>query len=386
MLQNKLGQTILKYTDYFLSFIEKCMEWSLPEQNIEDEKESGTTELVRPLPWLLFLPCLVIIRLIRVIINIGAFMFNSPKITPSEMIKFVQTRRRYLHDAMKKDKKERYELEVTTSEEKSEEKPEEKPEEKSEEEPEEKSVVESVDSTTTSKHSMSESEEEKQEKEENEKRKETLTEKINRLALENSEDDEDFDPDEYALSDMDSIDDDDENSNDDVSQDEIRDIIKDKKEFMKNMRITEQFLKAERAFTLASNQKLVESACEKRSSAKESRDKVEEHFAILQRIDSLECCTSDRSSQEGDPTFCSPVSSDSDSDTLNEPSMSIAKQCVSRKILKTKEFINGEARFSASMISDSKSRQTNNDAVVEKHSTNMSKSHKGKRTSRRKKN
>ncbi|KYN18008.1 hypothetical protein ALC57_09653, partial [Trachymyrmex cornetzi] len=338
MLQNKLGQTILKYTDYFLSFIEKCMEWSLPEQNIEDEKESGTTELVRPLPWLLFLPCLVIIRLIRVIINIGAFMFNSPKITPSEMIKFVQTRRRYLHDAMKKDKKERYELEDKRS---------------SINEPEEKSVVESVDSTTTSKHSMSESEEEKQEKEENEKRKETLTEKINRLALENSEDDEDFDPDEYALSDMDSIDDDDENSNDDVSQDEIRDIIKDKKEFMKNMRITEQFLKAERAFTLASNQKLVESACEKqnfifvctkfalrnfsrgmseteskehRSSAKESRDKVEEHFAILQRIDSLECCTSDRSSQEGDPTFCSPVSSDSDSDTLNEPSMSIAKR------------------------------------------------------------
>ncbi|XP_018341280.1 PREDICTED: uncharacterized protein LOC108747890 [Trachymyrmex septentrionalis] len=111
MLQSKLiSQTILKHTDYFLSLVEKCIEWSLPEQNSEDEKESGTTELVRPLPWLLFLPCLMILRLIRVIVNIGAFLFNYPKITSSEMIKFVQKRRRYLHDAMKNDKKERYKV------------------------------------------------------------------------------------------------------------------------------------------------------------------------------------------------------------------------------------------------------------------------------------
>ena len=35
MLQSKLRQIILEYTDYFLSLVEKCMEWSLPEQNIE---------------------------------------------------------------------------------------------------------------------------------------------------------------------------------------------------------------------------------------------------------------------------------------------------------------------------------------------------------------
>ncbi|KYM82022.1 hypothetical protein ALC53_07506 [Atta colombica] len=364
MLQSKLRQTILKYTDYFLSLVEKCMEWSLPEQNIEDEKELGKTELVRPLPWLLFLPCLMMLRLIRVIVNIGAFIFNYPKITSSEMIKFVQKHRKYLHNAMKKDKKERYKLKnyscyikihnkifnkttknsfkVTTSKEKS--------EEKSEEKPEEKSVAESIDSTTASKHSMCKSEEKKQEEEEKEEREETLIEKINRLALENSEDDEDFEANEYSSSYTDSIGGDSENSNDDVSPNEIRDIIKDSKAFNEKT-IIEQFLNAEQTFTLASNQKLVEPACEKqfiifyirvyeirstqffaryerngiRSSAKESCDKVEERFATLQRIDSLECCTSDRSSQEGNPTFYSPVSSDSDSDIPKDLSVSIAK-------------------------------------------------------------
>lgn len=38
---------------------------------------------------------------------------------------------------------------------------------------------------------------------------------------------------------------------------------------------------------------------------KESRDKVEEHLSPT-------CCTSDRSSQEGDSIFYSPISSDSD--------------------------------------------------------------------------
>lgn len=64
-------------------------------------------------------------------------------------------------------------------------------EEKLKEKSEEKSVTESMDSTSTSEHSTSESE--KHEKEEKEKeQKETLKEKIDRLALENSEDDESF--------------------------------------------------------------------------------------------------------------------------------------------------------------------------------------------------
>lgn len=56
---------------------------------------------------------------------------------------------------------------------------------------EERSVTESTDSTAKLKHATSESE--KEEKKEKKEKKETLNEKIDRLALECSEDDEDFD-------------------------------------------------------------------------------------------------------------------------------------------------------------------------------------------------
>ncbi|KYQ52569.1 hypothetical protein ALC60_08285 [Trachymyrmex zeteki] len=364
MLRSKLGQTMLKLTDYFLWILEKCTEWSLPRQNIEDEKDSEKTELVRPLPWLLFLPSLMILRIIRLIVNIGASLLNYPMITPSKMIRLVQKSRRYLHDAMKKDKKERCELKdkrssmykgkkalirsirLTLSSLSCLDTPKPSPsppptkicisvnldpdsvtttsEEKLKEKSEEKSVTESMDSTSTSEHSTSESE--KHEKEEKEKeQKETLKEKIDRLALENSEDDESFKPDEYSSSDVDSIDD--ESSDGNVSPNEIRDIVEAKNTVAFKKKVTmEQFLEVERTSTSVSEQKSIESTCEKRSSAKESRDKVEEHFATSQRIDSSECCTSDRSSQEGDLTFYSPISSDSDSDAPKEPSVSTVQR------------------------------------------------------------
>ncbi|XP_018404961.1 PREDICTED: histone chaperone RTT106-like isoform X2 [Cyphomyrmex costatus] len=372
MIQSRLGQTILKLIDYFLWIVEKCMEWSLPRQNIKDEKDSKKMELVRPLPWLLFLPSLIILRIIRVIVNIGASILSYPKITSSEMVKLVQKYRRYLHDTMKKkkkEKKEKYnELKVTTTS-----------EEKSENKSEEKSVTESMDSATSK--DSSESEDEKQDKEEREKKewKESVNDKIDRLALENSEDDEDFEPDECSSSGTNSIDDDDENSDGNVSLNEINDIIEDAVTFKKNKNI-EQFLHAEQTSTLACKQEPIESACEKKTSAKESRDKVEEHLAPSQRIDSSECCTPDRSSQE-DPTFYSPISLDNDSP--KKLLMSTVKQYVSRKILDTKEFINGEVRFiSASTISESKSSRQTDNAVTEKYSTNVSKGRKGKRTSR----
>ncbi|XP_011687605.1 PREDICTED: uncharacterized protein LOC105449867 isoform X4 [Wasmannia auropunctata] len=337
VMQSRLGQSILRLADKFLWTVEKCAEWSLPRQDVsEDGKDSGKPKLVRPLPWLLFLPSLVMLRTIRVTGNIGVYILGYPAITPSEMVKLVQKSRRYLNATMKKGMKERCEVKdkrpsmneakkalirsirltlsslscldaskpslsppptkiyvssvldpdpVTTTS-------------------EEKSVTESMDSTEKLKDSSSESEEEEKE--------ETLDEKIDRLALDSSEGDEDFD----------------------------------------------------------------------RSSAKESRDKAEERLATSKRRDSPECYTPDRSSQEGDPTFYSPISSDSDAP--KESSVPIAEQCPARKVVKTKELINGEARFiPASTIAESKSsaRRANNGAVVEKRSTNVSKCHKGKRTS-----
>ncbi|XP_025990099.1 uncharacterized protein LOC105202133 isoform X2 [Solenopsis invicta] len=356
VVQSRLGQTVLKLVDNFLWTAEKCMEWSLPRHEVgedENRKDSGKPCLVRPLPWLLFLPSLVMLRVIKVTMNVGAFILGYSQITSSGMIRFVQISRRYLNAAMNKGK-EKHEIKVTTSEEKS------------------------VDSTTKVKDSTSEAEKE-------EKKEETLNEKLDRLALENSEDDEDFDPAKCSLSDT-SDDDDDENSDDgNVSPTEVLDIIEDTKAFQKSLNHIEQFLKAEQqTSTLTTHQELVEPVCGKRSSAKESRDKVEERFATSRRIESPECYTPDRSSQEGEPTFYSPISSDSDAPKeCSMSSVSVAEQRIPRKILKTN--VNGEARFissSTSTISESKSSgQINNGAVMEKRSTNVSKYHKGKRMS-----
>ncbi|XP_012537521.1 serine/threonine-protein kinase rio2 isoform X3 [Monomorium pharaonis] len=355
VIQSRLGQTMLKLVDNFLWTVEKCAEWSLPRHG-EDEnrKDSGKPHLVRPLPWLLFLPSLVLLRVMRVTVNIGAFIFGYSQITPSGMIKFVQLSRRHLNAAMNK-RKERQESKVTMTS-------------------EEKPITESKDSTEV-KDSTNALEEEEEEEEE------TLNEKIDRLALENSEDDEDFDPTKYSSSDT-SNDDDVENSDGNVSPTEILDIQNANKAFQKNLKNDiEQFLKAEQTSELAPKQEFIEPVCGKRSSAKESRDKVEERLATSQRIESPECYTPDRSSQEGDPIFYSPISSDSDAPKeCSMSSVSVTEQCVSRKILKTN--INGEARFiSTSTTSESKSsRQINNGAVMEKRSINVSKSHKGKRT------
>lgn len=47
----------------------------------------GKIELVRPLPWILFLPGLVILRIIRSGLNLGAFILGYPQIQPSVMVR-----------------------------------------------------------------------------------------------------------------------------------------------------------------------------------------------------------------------------------------------------------------------------------------------------------
>ncbi|XP_077269954.1 uncharacterized protein LOC143901459 isoform X2 [Temnothorax americanus] len=379
VVQSRLGQTALKLMDNFLWVVEKCAEWSLPRQEVrgdENRKDSGKPELVRPLPWLLFLPSLVLLRVIRATLNIGGYILGYPEITPSRMVKFVQICRRYLNKGMNKGTKERYEtkdkrssineakkaliksirltlssLSCLDASKPSLSPPPTKIHVGSVLDPdpvttlEEKSVTESTESTAKLKDSSSESEKE-----------ETLNEKIERLALENSEDDEDFDPAKCGFSSDTSSDENisDENSDDDkVSETEVNDVVEDAKLFRKNIKTNiERFLNAEQTSAPAPQEETVELDCEKRSSAKKSRDKVEERLAISQCIDSPECYTPDRSSQEGEPTFYSPISSDSDAPKES----SIAEQSKSPG-----ETING--------------------AVMQKRSTNVSKCHKGKRTS-----
>ncbi|GAB1859547.1 hypothetical protein CAJAP_00626 [Camponotus japonicus] len=382
MVQSSLGQTILKLMNNFLWTVEKCAEWSLPDQEIdlaedENKKTSEKSGLVRPLPWILFLPSLIMLRIIRMVMNAGALLIGYSQVTPSGLVKFLQISRKRLNDVKKSGMREKQDKDerslmnearkaliksirltlsslscldmskltpsppptkirvssvldpdapTTTSEEKS-----------------------ATESTNAEKQGNLTSCSESEEGEENEE-EETLKEKIDRLALESSDEDEDFDPADCSSSSIDKSNEEDDEEDDDnvndgnVSSTELSDIVKDGNVLLNKTTAVqneiEKFQASERAAAQAYDQRLP---------AEESRDKVEEHLS--QRIDSPTYCTP-RSSQEGDSTFYSPISSDSDT----------TKASIAEKTLKT-------------------SGETNNGAVVGKRSTNVNKCHKGKRTS-----
>ncbi|XP_078042789.1 uncharacterized protein LOC144473095 isoform X3 [Augochlora pura] len=97
--QTFVGLPLFKAIDYFLNVVEKSTQWSLPAHEISAEENGklfGKIELLRPLPWILFIPGLVILRVIRVGINVGAFIFGYPYVEPLKMVKFVQRCRRRL--------------------------------------------------------------------------------------------------------------------------------------------------------------------------------------------------------------------------------------------------------------------------------------------------
>ncbi|XP_076683176.1 uncharacterized protein LOC143376581 [Andrena cerasifolii] len=97
--KSSVGQSLLKLIDSFLWVVEKSAQWSLPAHEInaeENGKMFGKVELVRPLPWVLFLPGLVILRIIRTGLNVGALILGYPRIQPSGMVKFMQRSRRRL--------------------------------------------------------------------------------------------------------------------------------------------------------------------------------------------------------------------------------------------------------------------------------------------------
>lgn len=64
---------------------------ALIDRNLDIPDESGKSsvkpELVRPLPWILFLPGLVILRSLRASLNIGAFIFGLSSIEPITVVR-----------------------------------------------------------------------------------------------------------------------------------------------------------------------------------------------------------------------------------------------------------------------------------------------------------
>nr|XP_012140263.1 PREDICTED: uncharacterized protein LOC100874610 isoform X2 [Megachile rotundata] len=176
--QTSVGQTLFKLLDSFLWVVEKSAQWSLPSHEIaaeENGKVFGKIELVRPLPWVLFLPGLVILRIIRVSLNVGAFVLGYPRMQPSGMVKFVQKGRRRLRAFnLKAVKSVRRCNKLAT--------------------PDEKSTTESVGSPTLSKIKRKFSQVSSDEEGSDELDNEPLQARLDRLALEDSTDDPDFNP------------------------------------------------------------------------------------------------------------------------------------------------------------------------------------------------
>ncbi|XP_057328375.1 uncharacterized protein LOC130669464 isoform X2 [Microplitis mediator] len=93
------GQVLIKFIDRSLNVVEKTAQWSLPYSEIvaeENGKAFKIMELVRPLPWIFFLPSLVILRSFRLTWNVGAWILGYPSIQPSDIVKCLQKTRRRL--------------------------------------------------------------------------------------------------------------------------------------------------------------------------------------------------------------------------------------------------------------------------------------------------
>ncbi|XP_038120460.1 transcriptional regulator ATRX homolog [Culex quinquefasciatus] len=99
----RLGGFVYRRIDSVLSTVEKTAKWSLPQPVLDggDEASSDGSKisappLIRPLPWMLFLPALVVMRMVRVGLSLLALMVGRPPVTPASVVHFVQNKRRKL--------------------------------------------------------------------------------------------------------------------------------------------------------------------------------------------------------------------------------------------------------------------------------------------------
>ncbi|OXU28129.1 hypothetical protein TSAR_008575 [Trichomalopsis sarcophagae] len=92
-----IGQAFLRLIDRILWIVEKSVQWSLPSQEVsakENGKTFGEVELVRPLPWIIFLPALLFLRIIRIGLDALGAILGYPQVEPSDMVRVIQRGRR----------------------------------------------------------------------------------------------------------------------------------------------------------------------------------------------------------------------------------------------------------------------------------------------------
>ncbi|XP_034476473.1 uncharacterized protein LOC117783270 isoform X3 [Drosophila innubila] len=87
----RFGQYAIDRADRGLKLIEDTTKWSLPQ-----DKSSSSVVLDRPLPWVPFLLLIIMLRLARIWLSLGALMIGNGPVSPTDMIYFIQTRRRKL--------------------------------------------------------------------------------------------------------------------------------------------------------------------------------------------------------------------------------------------------------------------------------------------------
>lgn len=114
-----VGQFFYKRVDNLLWTVEKTARWSLPQPaptatttttstaskastatGEESEDVTGTNisgpPLIRPLPWLLFLPALIALRIVRSTLSLSARAIGRGPVLPATIVGFLQNKRRKL--------------------------------------------------------------------------------------------------------------------------------------------------------------------------------------------------------------------------------------------------------------------------------------------------
>ncbi|CAG5048806.1 unnamed protein product [Parnassius apollo] len=102
MLQNvvehaasyRLGQSVLRQIDRVLWTLEKSAQWAVPPPL--DQDEHPQPELIRPLPWVVFLALLVVLRVTRESISLGNLVLGKPPLRSADVVTYIQGKRRYL--------------------------------------------------------------------------------------------------------------------------------------------------------------------------------------------------------------------------------------------------------------------------------------------------
>ncbi|XP_053675290.1 uncharacterized protein LOC128725561 [Anopheles nili] len=107
-----IGQFVYRRIDNLLWTVEKTARWSLPQPGpvalatkpspAGDESEDVAAgnisgpPLIRPLPWLLFLPALILLRVVRSTLSVGSRLIGQGPVLPAGVVSFLQNKRRKL--------------------------------------------------------------------------------------------------------------------------------------------------------------------------------------------------------------------------------------------------------------------------------------------------